>query len=78
MHRIDTTDPTQRWRFACPDSERHRDWRVVDGLFECRSCGQTYGDLVDTKTGDRVAREAIELVGPDADQKGAFGRPTVK
>lgn len=78
MHRIDTTTPDQKWRYACPAPARHRSWRVVDGLFECRACGETYRVLVDTKTGDRVPRESMEIVGPHADSKGAFGRPTVE
>lgn len=78
MHRIDATDADAKWRWACPDPARHRDWRVVDGLFECRSCGQTYRELVNLKTGERVPREEIEVVGPHADHKGKFGRPTVE
>lgn len=78
VRRIDTTDTEQRWRYACPHRKRHRDWRVVDGLFECRSCGETYRELIDLETGDRIPREEIELLGAHADHKGAFGRPTVE
>lgn len=77
MHRIDTSDPSQRWRYACPGTERHTDWRVADGVFECRSCRETYNCLIDRKTGDRVQRDEIEFVGPKADHQGAFGEPTV-
>jgi len=76
--RIDTTNDREQWRYACPSRKRHRDWRVVDGLFECRSCGETYSELVDLETGERVPREEIELVGAHADYKGEFGRPTVE
>lgn len=78
MYRINTTDPSEKWRFACPHSKRHSDWRVVDGVFECRSCSRTYDHLIDQRSGQRVAREDIELVGPEADHEGQFGRPTVE
>jgi len=78
MPRIDTSDSDEKWRYACPSPKRHRDWRIVDGLIECRSCGETYRTLVDLETGEHVQREDIELVGPHADSKGAFGTPTVE
>jgi len=78
MHRIETHDEKQRWEWACPTRFRHRDWRVVDGLFECRSCGETFKELVHLPTGERVKRENVEIVGAEADHKGAFGRPTVE
>jgi len=77
MYRIITTDPSKKWQWACPDAE-HRDWRVVDGLFECRSCGCTYRHLRNLSTGELVPREEIELVGPESDHQGQFGRPTVE
>jgi ribosomal protein L37AE/L43A len=78
MRRIHTTDKREKWQFACPTPKRHRDWRVVDGLFECRSCRETFSELVDLETGERVAREEVEIVGAHADHKGQFGRPTVE
>lgn len=78
MHRIDTNDKTERWAWACPTPKRHRDWRVVNGLFECRSCGETYSVLVHLPTKERVDRDEIEVVGAEADHKGKFGRPTVE
>ena len=69
MHRIDTTDATARWEWACPAPQRHRDWRVVDGLIQCRSCGETYRELVNLASGEIVPREEIEVVGPGADAK---------
>jgi len=78
MHRIETHDTEQKWQWACPDKRRHRDWRVVDGLFECRSCGCTYRCLVNLATGEKVPREEIEVVGAHASHKGAFGKPTVE
>lgn len=77
MPRINTDNPTERWRWACPHPQRHTDWRVTDGCFECRSCKETYQELVDRKTGERVSREEIEVVGPESDSKGRFGRPRV-
>jgi len=74
MVRIDTTTDREKWQFACPHRKRHRDWRVVDGLFECRSCNETYSHLIDLTTGKRVHRSKIELVGPGAAEKGPFGR----
>ena len=77
MYRLDATNSTDRWRFACPDTERHRDWRVVDGMFECRSCEETYDHLIDLESGESVPREDVEVVGRYADSKGLFGRPSV-
>lgn len=77
MHRIDTSEPREKWPWVCPTPFRHRDWRVVDGLFECRSCDETFRELKNLETGDRVRRKDVEIVGPDADHKGAFGKPTV-
>jgi len=78
MHRIDTTDSVEKWAWVCPTPHEHRGWRVVDGLFECRSCGETFRRLRNAKTGEHVRREEVEIIGPDADHKGAFGRPTVE
>lgn len=75
--RIDTTTKREKWAWVCPTPHEHRDWRVVDGVFECRACGETYQRLRDKRTGEEVHREDIEVVGPDADHKGAFGEPTV-
>jgi hypothetical protein len=77
MPRIDTHDKTKKWRYTCPSPARHHNWRVVDGLIECRSCGETYSALVDTETGERIPREDLEIVGPHADSKLAFGDPAV-
>jgi len=77
MHRINASAGIP-WHWTCPTPYRHRDVRVVDGLFECRSCGETFRALRNLKTGEEVSRERIEIVGPDADHKGAFGRPTVE
>lgn len=78
MYRIDTTNEREKWPWVCPTPHEHRDWRVVDGLFECRSCGECFGSLRNLKTGEEIPRERIEIVGPDADHKGAFGQPTVE
>lgn len=71
MHRIDTTQETDRWEWGCPEAE-HRNWRVVDGHFQCRSCDDIFDELVHLPTGDTVSREQIELVGPEADHLAAF------
>ena len=78
MHRINTTDPSAKWQWACPTDDAHRAWRVVNGRFECRACSETYRHLRNLETGEKVPREEIELVGPEADHQGEFGRPTVK
>jgi len=78
VYRIVTTDSSQKWEWACPHPDRHRNWRVTNGLFECRQCKKTYTHLVRLKTGERVPREQIELVGPESDHQGQFGRPTVE
>lgn len=78
MFRIDTTDPNQKWRWRCPAPEEHANWRVTDGMFECRSCGRTYDELRNVEIGESIPREEIEFVGPFADSEGAFGKPTVR
>jgi ribosomal protein L37AE/L43A len=78
MVRIDTSNLLQKRRYACPHQRQHRDWRVVDGLIECRSCGETYRELVDLKTGETIRRDDIDFVGPHADHQGQFGKPTVE
>lgn len=77
MYRIHEHDDREKWKLACPDPKRHRNWRVADGVFECRQCGETYGYLIDLKTGEQVRREQVEIIGADADHKGKFGEPTV-
>lgn len=69
MPRIDTTDKRQKWQWGCPAPQRHRDWRVVDGLIQCRSCEETYRELVNLATDEIVPREQIDVVGPHADSK---------
>jgi len=77
MFKINTTEPRGKWPWVCPTPLEHRDWRVVDGLFECRCCDETFEKLKNVKTGELVRREEVELIGADADHKGAFGKPTV-
>jgi ribosomal protein L37AE/L43A len=78
MYQIDTTNTREKWKWVCPTPHEHRDWRVVDGLFECRSCGNVFRELRNVRTGECVPREQIEVVGSDADHKSAFGKPTVE
>jgi hypothetical protein len=60
----------QKWRLECP--EGHHNWRVWDGVFSCRTCHEQlqhggdvetslYERLVDTRTGDPVTREDLDL-----------------
>lgn len=65
MPRIDTTDPQQRWEYACPTRHRHRDWRVIDGHFQCRSCGETFEELIDMTTKEHVHRDEFEFIGSE-------------
>jgi len=78
VYRIVTTDPSQKWEWACPHPDRHRTFRVTNGKFECRSCCKTYNCLYNLKEEKKVPREQIELVGPESDHQGQFGRPTVE
>jgi len=64
MPRIDTTNILERWRWTCPAPQRHSDWRVVDGIFECRSCGETFEEIVDKQTDERIPWSAVELIDP--------------
>lgn len=76
--RIDTSDEREKWKWVCPTPHEHRDWRVVDGLFECRQCSEVFRALRNLKTGEEVPREQIEIVGAESDHKGQFGEPTVR
>jgi len=76
LHRINVRESRSRWQWGCP-AEGHRNWRVTDGLFECRQCERTFEALVDLETGEEIPRERIELVGAHADHKGEFGQPRV-
>lgn len=70
MHRIESL--AAKWRFVCPRSfeqphDGHTNWHPIDGKFRCRTCADRrgvdpeYTELIDTKTGERVVREAIVL-----------------
>ena len=78
MYRINTTNKREKWKWVCPTPHEHRDWRVVDGLFECRSCGNVFRSLRNVQTGAEVPRDRVEVIGAEADHKGQFGEPTVR
>lgn len=71
-YRIETWNETERYKWACPTPHRHRNWRVTDGLFECRQCGETFDRLYNLEEQKEVSREEIELVGPHANHLAAF------
>lgn len=71
MVRIDTTDPTSRWRFACTECGSH-DWRADDGSFGCGACGQSVTALLDKREDERVPREEIEFVGRESSWKAPY------
>jgi hypothetical protein len=68
---IDTTDPTDRWRYRCPECNS-TDWRADDGRFGCRACGASTPALEDRATGERIPREDIEFVGPESSWKAPY------
>jgi len=71
MHRINTLRDS-RYEYACPTAMRHRNVRVVDGHFECKSCGETFETVIHLPTGEELRREQIEIVGPHADHQAAL------
>jgi hypothetical protein len=71
MHRIDTTNPRERWRYECPEC-RKKDWRANNGNFECRACGAFPDGLVDATSEEFVPRERIEFVGPESSWKAPY------
>ena len=71
MHRINTLRDS-RHEYACPTIQKHRDVRVVDGHFECRSCEETYQIVIHLPTGERLHRTDIEIVGPHANHQAAI------
>lgn len=66
----------QKWRFTCP--EGHRDWRIWDGVFSCRTCkghldagedsASVYDHLIDQKTGQTVTREELAIHDPNSNE----------
>ena len=73
-HRIDTSDPKQRWRYECPECESEN-WRAHNGTFGCRRCGTTTTALVDTTTDKLVERDEFEFVGEEVNHKGVESYP---
>lgn len=71
MPRIDTSDPTQRWRYACPECGS-TDWRANNGTFWCRRENRILEGLVDKRTRAFVPREEIEFVGPESSWKAPY------
>jgi ribosomal protein L37AE/L43A len=71
MHRINTLRDS-RYEYACPTVHKHRDVRVIDGHFECRSCGQAFQEIVHLPTGERLRRDDVEIVGPHASHQAAI------
>jgi len=70
-HRINTLRDSV-YEYACPTIHKHRDVRVVDGHFECRSCGRTFDTIVHLPTGDVLHRDDVEITGPHADHQAEF------
>jgi ribosomal protein L37AE/L43A len=74
MRRIDTTNPKERWKYCCVECGS-TNWRANDGLFECQTCDSTATALEDAKTGQEIAREEIEFVGPETSWKAPYRDP---
>lgn len=68
MHRINTLRDS-RFEYACPSIHKHRNIRVVDGHFQCRSCGELYDTIIHLPTERELHRNEIEIVGPHADHQ---------
>jgi hypothetical protein len=59
-----------KWRYTCPHG--HTDWRVINHVLECRTCKRhaqqgedvdpNFRSLIDTKTGEEIPRERVEIV----------------
>jgi ribosomal protein L37AE/L43A len=71
MHRIDTTDHSQRWRYECPECESN-DWRANNGNFDCRACGAKPAGLIDTKEAEFIPRQEIVFIGPESSWKAPY------
>lgn len=71
-YRIPTWDDDARDKWACPTPWKHRNWRVCNGVIECRQCGETFDRLLNLDEDKEVARENIEFVGPHADHMANF------
>lgn len=61
--RIDTK--RKKWRYRCPNG--HASWSTTNNHMWCQACSRQHGvdpefwELHDTKTGERVPREQIQL-----------------
>lgn len=60
---VDVTNWASKARLRCPDPRAHSGWRADGSSFWCPSCNKAYDELVDAKTGERVAREDVRLEG---------------
>jgi ribosomal protein L37AE/L43A len=73
MLRIDANDQTQRWRYQCPECGS-KNWRAINGFFECRCCDARIDEIEDGATGDRYARDEVEFTGAHASWKAPHSR----
>lgn len=56
---IDDSDWAERARLTCPRG--HNWWEASASSWYCRTCGRSYDEFLDTKTGTMVAREQVLL-----------------
>lgn len=56
---IDDSNWADRARFRCPKG--HNWWEAYDSTWYCRSCRQSYEELIDAKTGHTVNRSDVIL-----------------
>jgi hypothetical protein len=56
---IDDADWAERARLRCPKG--HGWWEASGTAWYCRTCGRTYDEFLDTKTGEWVAPDEVRL-----------------
>jgi hypothetical protein len=68
--RINIDDEMDRWRFRCPQG--HANWEPTNHHYWCQACSRaarhdetidpTFEQLLDKRTGDRLARDEVTIV----------------
>lgn len=73
--RIDLDDPTDRWRYRCPNGHAGTSWSPTNSHLYCYGCRRQmdageavtpeHYELLDTKTGEAIPWSAVEIAERD-------------
>lgn len=70
---IDLNDPTDRWRYRCPNGHAGTSWSPTNNHLYCYGCRRQmdageavspeHHELLDTKTGETIPWSSVETIG---------------